>query len=79
MLDVFGNAGCVEDTGELEHPSLNFEEDTSIRDDEWKQYDKLVVCLDMDMVKTLLERDLHMHYLVKSQLCILENIHGLEK
>lgn len=45
-LNVFGNASCVEDTGELEHPSLNFDEDTSIRDDEWKQYDKLVVCLD---------------------------------
>ena len=46
VLNGFGNAGCVEDTGELEHPSLNFDEDTSIRDDEWKQYDNLVICLD---------------------------------
>lgn len=46
VLNGFGNANCVEDTGELEQPSLNFDEDTSIRDDEWKQYDNLVVCLD---------------------------------
>ena len=46
VLNGVGNAGCVEDTGELEHPSLNFDEDTSIRDDEWKQYDNLVICLD---------------------------------
>ena len=37
VLNCFGNAGCVEDTGELEHPSISFDEDTSIRDDEWKQ------------------------------------------
>lgn len=45
--NLFGQTSVnTEDTGELSHPSINFEEDTLVRDDEWKQYPNLVVCLD---------------------------------